>query len=480
MGTARFVSGLVLFVASAGAALVACSGGNPSDPLFQPSPAPNTGTSGPTFHKDIEPILQDHCQGCHSPGNIAPISLMTYADVGPVAGVVAIQTSQRLMPPWGAPTTSECTPPFPWKNDLSLTDAQIATIQAWSQAGAPEGDPKDAPPPRPPSAPGLPGLQADLAPQAPFTAGGSQDEFRCFVLDPKLTSLAYVNGVFFVPGNAKVVHHAVLVTDPTGASAAMADATGSFDCFSFPALPNEAVLGVWTPGGVPIELPPNMGTPMVAGSKLVLQIHYHPAGVASSAPDLTHVQLRYTSARPDYILVTTAVGNYPYALPNGDGRIPQPDDPATGPLFRIPANSSGHIEEMQFTMPATINGAYVPTIWIYGLMGHMHLAGQDIKVDLLKTSTPAGTDTCLMQDPNWRFAWQRFYAYDAPIAQLPILAPGDKIRVRCTYDNTTNNQQLEAARKDQTNGIPTDIYLGEQTLDEMCLAIPQLLVKNTL
>src|SRR5215472_13261415 len=296
--------------------LTACSGGDPSIPV-SPGAPPTTGpqNSAPTFHKDVEPILQDHCQGCHSPNNIAPFSLMTYADASPWAGPMVIQTSQRLMPPWGAPTTSDCAPPLPWKNDNSLSDAQIATIKAWSAAGAPEGNPHDAPAPKPPAPQALDGVQLDLTPQQPFAASGGQDEFRCFVLDPKAAALEYVNGIFFVAGNPKVVHHAVLISDPTGASASMADATGGFDCFSFPVFPEMAILGVWAPGGTPIELPSIIGTPIAPGGKLVLQIHYHPAGVTAADPDLTHVQLRFTSGRPDYVLVTSAVGNYPAPLP---------------------------------------------------------------------------------------------------------------------------------------------------------------------
>jgi hypothetical protein len=337
-----------------------------------------------------------------------------------------------------------------------------------------EGDPKDAPPSRPPGTSGLPGVNLDLAP-APYVTSGDTDDFECFVLDPNLTQDAWVNGVFFVPGNPKVVHHAAIVSDPTRASLSYAGAGGRYNCFGGTKLTSSNLLGVWAPGGVPIDLPPDIGTPVPAGSLLVMQVHYHPAGTTAD-PDATHAQLRFTSGKPTWALYTSAVGNYPTALPGGDGLQPKPTDPPTGPSFRIPANEAAHIESMQFTMPSTINGYPIPPIYVYGVMPHMHLAGFDIKIELDKAD--GSSSACLIQDPDWRFAWQRFYAYDAPIESLPLLAAGDKVKVRCTYNNTVQNQQLEAARKAQTNGIPEDIFLGEETLDEMCLAIPQLLVGN--
>jgi hypothetical protein len=127
---------------------------------------------------------------------------------------------------------------------------------------------------------------------------------------------------------------------------------------------------------------------------------------------------------------------------------------------------------MQFTMPPTKAGAEKQTIWIYGVMGHQHLAGIDVKVDHER-----GTDTqCLLQD-RWDFHWQRMYTYAADVSKLPTLEPGDKIKLRCTYDNSMMNRRLGPEYR--ARGLtPMDLHLGEQTLDEMCLVLPQLLVKN--
>lgn len=210
--------------------------------------------------------------------------------------------------------------------------------------------------------------------------------------------------------------------------------------------------------------------PLAPGSKIIMQIHYSPGG-ASAEPDLTKVQLRVSAEKPKYLLFTAAVGNFGAPLPNGDGLLPGPADDGA-PAFRIPANARQHVESMQLTVPAREQGQENRPIWIYGVMAHQHLAGVDVKVDLEK----AGDSQCLLQD-RWDFHWQRMYAYAAPVTKLPTLDPGDTIRLRCTYDNSMANRRLGAEYR--ARGLqPIDLGLGEETLDEMCLVIPQLLVEH--
>ncbi|HEY3252878.1 MAG TPA: cytochrome c, partial [Polyangiaceae bacterium] len=204
---------------SAGAEGVAQGGSGSAPPL-----------TGVTFHKDVEPILQRSCQSCHVSGGIAPFPLLTYADARPFAAAMVQKTKSREMPPWHAQNTDECTVPLGWKNDTRLSELEIATFDAWNAAGSPEGDANDAPPPRA-QAPGLPGVQQELKPATPFALAPGGDQFRCFVLDPMLSKDSFVNGVFVVPGNAAVVHHVLVFTDPKRTSLAKADASHSYDCF---------------------------------------------------------------------------------------------------------------------------------------------------------------------------------------------------------------------------------------------------------
>ena len=416
--------------------------------------------SGVTFHKDIEPILQRSCQSCHVSGGIAPFPLLSYADARPFGAAMVEQTKSRSMPPWHAQNTDECTVPLGWKNDTRLSELELATFEAWQAGGFPEGNLADAPPSRELS-PGLPGVQLELSPSTPFQLNPGADQFRCFILDPKLDKDSFVNGVFVVPGNAAVVHHVLIFADPSGKSLANADASKSYDCFGGANIGDSQLLTAWTPGGIPMEYPANIAVPLTAGTLLVMQVHYHPHSATDAASDATRLQLRFSSTRPQYNAVNALIGNFRSSLPPSDGLLPGPDDPASGPAFLIPANARAHTETMQFTLG---DSAFAPRL--YGIGGHMHYVGVDEKVSLTHTD---GSSTCLMQIPHWDFDWQRRYDYDAPIDALPKFNQGDKLDIRCTYDNSMANPKVAASLLEQGIAAPRPVSLGEGTLDEMCL-----------
>src|SRR5689334_7516882 len=95
----------------------------------------------PTFSKDVAPIVYKNCTNCHRPGELAPMSLLTYKDARPWAKSIATQVGKGAMPPWHAdPAHGE------FLNDRRLSDRDRATLVAWGNGGAPEGDPKDLPP----------------------------------------------------------------------------------------------------------------------------------------------------------------------------------------------------------------------------------------------------------------------------------------------------------------------------------------------
>lgn len=451
-----------------------------SEPDMKEAPTTEEPTAGPTFHKDVAPILQKSCNGCHSPGEIAPFSLTSYADVKQVAGMVAARTEDRSMPPWGAVETEACKPRFGWKDDSRLSDAEIATIKAWSEAGAPEGDPKDAPAGTG-SAKGLDleGVDLTIEPMKPFVTSGDEDQFRCFVMDPKLTKDTYVNGMRVIPGNAKVDHHAVVFIDPDGESLAKMDADGGYECFATPGINNVRVLGVWVPGGRPTEFPANAGLMIPAGSKIVMQLHYHPAGMVAE-PDLTTVQLRFNDEVPEYRVGFLAFGNFPSQFPNGEGLQPGPND-KNGPEFFIPAGAKGHTETMKITIPEKfIDSSITDGVKLYNAMPHMHYVGTDLKVNIERPSPVNGdpAEECLIETPKWDFNWQQTYAIDAPIEDLPTVKAGDKMTFECTYDNTMDNPFVKRALLEENLSEPRDIVLGEGSLDEMCIGLFNTLIKN--
>lgn len=423
----------------------------------------------PTFHADIEPLLQRSCVSCHSTGGIAPFGLGSYQDAKSVAELIAEVTSERTMPPWGAFETDECRPRHGWKADLRLSGEEIATIEAWSAGGAPEGERALSPAPVASGADELHGAEQELAPMAPFVASGEADQFRCFVLDPELSDTRYLNGWSFLVGNSKIVHHALMFLDERGESEALAGPDGSYECFGGPRVEG-GVVAAWAPGGRPFDAGPNVGAPIPAGSRLVMQIHYHPAG-ATAAPDSTRFQMRFTPSRPEYELLFALVGNYARQFADGDGLQPGPDD-ERGASFRIPAGAHDHVERMRFTLPATMNGHPTPDLHVYGVGPHMHYIGNDVKIDIEHAGGASGKETeeCLLQDPSWDLTWQRLYQVDAAIDELPRLAPGDALKIRCTYDNSLDNPHLRAALRERHTTSPVDVSLGDTAFDEMCLA----------
>src|SRR5579862_7909286 len=99
--------------------------------------APNT-AAPVTFNKEVLPILQKNCQSCHRPGEVAPMSLLTYSEARPWAKAIKTAVASRKMPPWFADSKYGH-----FANDRTMSNADIQTLVAWVDAGAPEGDAKD-------------------------------------------------------------------------------------------------------------------------------------------------------------------------------------------------------------------------------------------------------------------------------------------------------------------------------------------------
>ena len=170
------------------------------------------GTAKPTFAKDVAPIIYQHCAYCHHTGQAAPFELLTYADVSKRAKQIAELVTERAMPPWlPEPGFNH------FQNERILTPEQIATLNAWVAAGAPEGNPADLPP-----APkflgdwylGQPDVIVRLPEPFALPAEGP-DTYRNFVIPIPTDRERFVRALEFRPGNARVVHHAFLAVDGT-------------------------------------------------------------------------------------------------------------------------------------------------------------------------------------------------------------------------------------------------------------------------
>ena len=93
----------------------------------------------PTFTRDVAPILYANCVECHRAGEIAPMSLITYDEARPWARAIKAAVTSRQMPPWFAdPGVGH------FANERRLVDREIATLNAWADAGAPAGNEADA------------------------------------------------------------------------------------------------------------------------------------------------------------------------------------------------------------------------------------------------------------------------------------------------------------------------------------------------
>jgi hypothetical protein len=459
---------------SAIALLGACRRGRAGAPEFEPIAdiVPADPPPKPPTYADVAPILAAHCTGCHTAGGIAPFYLDRYEDARAHAAGIAEQTKSRRMPPWGAIETNECHPPLPWRGDPRLTDADIAILTRWAEAGAPYGEPRT----QALATPTLDYLKnptIEVWPANHYIPPLNREVHRCFVLDPKIPEGAWVDAISMIPDDPHQVHHAMLYTDPGGVAASLADASGGFDCTPTGSLgvnltPNATLMSVWTPGVSHVELPKDVGIRIPPASKLILAVHYAPAE-GPHEHGLWLVQLRTTPTKPSYVLTTVGIGNFGAPFGNGDGLLPGPEDGPSGPVFSIPANSREHVEQMQLTI-----GDVGGPVRLFGVMAHMHLAGTDMRVSLYDPQ--ADRNTCLLET-QWNFHWQHMYEYDAPLDRLPLLATGQKLRLRCVYDNSMQNPHL--ATELLARRMPVhDIELGDGTFDEMCLFIPQLLVRN--
>lgn len=399
-----------------------------------PSPAPPV--TGPTFSKEVVRIFQQHCQTCHHEGDIAPFSLTTYAEAKPHAALIKLMTQTRQMPPW---KPSEGCGDF--KDERRLTVDQIATITKWVDAGAPEGNRADLPTPLDFGSGwrlGQPDLVLSNA--EGFTPPAGTDTYRCFTIPTNLTSDAYVRAVDTHPGNRTVVHHVLSFIDTTGDSVRLDEAEPGpgYTCFGGPGFDLPGTLGGWAPGSPPLELPDGVGFELAAGSRLVMQVHYHPhdgdshastPGAEHIEPDRTEVGIYFAEEKPAKLM-----------------RIV----PLINTTFTIPPHDANYRVDAAFPIPIP----FPLKLWL--IAPHMHLLGKKMTVSM----TPAGgTAQCLIDIPDWDFNWQGAYRYEHPI-DIPA---GARVSLTAYYDNSANNPR-------NPNNPPKPVSWGEATTDEMCIA----------
>jgi hypothetical protein len=440
------------------ALLSAC--GTDVEPLA-PDAAP---VSQLTWYQDVAPVVSKHCMSCHQDGGIAPFALTDYDSARENAQRMLVQIDQGSMPPFNATEESACTPRFGWVDDPRLSVNEKKLLHDWVDQGAAKGEVATVP--APPST-DLAGITRTIKPTTGFAASGDRDQFICYVLDP-VTTGTWLTGLQIRPGVPEVVHHVVLTEIFAGATqdqlVAQHPIGQPFDCSTIQQ-PGDLVVNIWTPGNQPMETPNDLAVPLLQGAKIIMQLHYHPAG-GTHAPDATAIDLRTSSVWPKKMYFVGAFGNAT-AAPQ---LLPDPEDRTTTPEFRIPANSADHTEHMRFTVGDL---GTLTNVRLYSANPHMHLIGSHISGSIERPAARGGDPQkeCLANGP-WNFDWQRTYIYDAPLDQLPSVQQGDIIDIQCKWNNTIENPFVQRALNDQGLVAPVDISLGEGgSTDEMCLEI---------
>jgi hypothetical protein len=442
----------------------------------------------PTWNQDIAPLVSEKCGACHRDAGIAPFSMGDYAATKPWAESMADAAESGRMPPFLAHETADCQPRLAWADDLRLGDAEKAMLRAWAAADAPQGDEDDAAEIVPGALPELEREDLNLTLPHPIEVDGARDIHTCIVLDPELAEDAYVIGSQLIPGNTSVLHHVVSYQvspglDEDGTPQTKKDLlksvrkqTGArpgerYDCFGGVGLEGVGIglLDAWAPGGRANLAPKDAGMPLSRESLVILDTHYHPTGQLE-VDEGTRLSLMFATETPRFINSVVLLGNIEERLDDPEVAaelMRQDDEPAAA--FMIPAGAKDHVEEMAISLRRLPEEGFM----IYEAATHMHYVGRDMRVTLEPAEREglSADDECLIETPAWDFNWQRGYRYDAAErSDLPVLRNDDVLRLRCVYDNTMDNPHVARALADRDLHEPIDVSLGEDTLDEMCIA----------
>ncbi len=381
-----------------------------------------------TFTKDIAPIFQEKCEACHRPDSIAPMSLLTYEEARPWAKAIRERVITRQMPPWHLDKTVGIQK---FKNDRSLSDAQIDTIVKWVDAGAPKGELKDMPAPKQwpdeskwnfASLYGPP----DLVIKSPdWTVPPlGQDAWYKPVIPTGITEPRYVRAIEIRPATVKgrkVTHHALARLQQQEANAA--------DSAADDALGVGGLFMEWAVGKQGEQMRPDTGKLMLPGSKIVFEMHYHSVGEQVT----DHVELGIyfypKGQEPKYRQSLAAL----QSVAGGSRNIDiAPNSTFVSQNF-IPMRRAGRVESFQ---------------------PHMHLRGKAMSMEAI---LPTGQTMMLSHVDHFNFNWHNSYVYADDVA--PLLPKGTILKITSWYDNTRSNKN---------NPDPDQwVGFGDRTVDEM-------------
>ena len=384
--------------------------------------AANTGKpASVTFHKEVLPVLQAKCQSCHRPGEAAPFSLLTFEQARPYAKAMREAVLAKRMPPWFAdPHVGG-----KFANDWSLAEADIKTLAAWADQGAPEGKKSDAKP-NPVFTNGwrIPAPDMVFEMPEPFMVPNTGTvEYHYYILPTGLTEDKWVQLAEARPGYRSVVHHIIaFVREPGSKWLDGAPVNKGFVPAKGGRGMPDGFLAGFAPGTLPTRLRDGQAMLLKAGSDIVFQMHYTTNGKAG--PDQSKLGL---------VFAKEPVKQRVHMLQVQNGR------------FTIPAGATDHPVAAAITLGAEVE--------LLDLQPHMHARG---KTALMKAIYPTGEEEKLLSI-KWDFNWQLAYEY-APGKMMP---KGTRIEGLNTYDNSPNNKY---------NPDPTvEVKWGDQSWEEMMI-----------
>jgi hypothetical protein len=396
-----------------------------------------------TYAKDIAPILQDKCQDCHRSGGMAPMSLLTYQETRPWAKSIRERVVTRQMPPWFIDKSVGLQH---FSNDVSLSNEQIAKINAWVDSGAPMGDVKDMPPPKTFDEDGgwklakIIGKQPDLVIEGPdytMPAHGQDQWFRP-TTSVELSEPRWVRAVEMRPSTPvgrKMFHHVLanLYQDETNAPSAQVKVALGNNGSNFGAGGAGAgLLMEWAIGKGYDTYRPDTGKLLLPGAQIRWEYHVHASGEEIRDHPQLAVYFYPKGETPKYRTYLTLFGA------TGDNTA----------LLDIPPNSIAESQGFHVLKAAARLENFQP---------HMHLRG---KAMLMEAILPDGTVRTLSYVDHFNFNWMTNYIYADDDA--PVLPKGTIIHITAWHDNTRGNPN---------NPDPDQwVGYGDRTVDEMAHA----------
>lgn len=460
----------------AAAAGIALGGG-----LLLASVAVATAVGTPDYHRDIRPLVEANCLGCHSDSGVA-FSMEDQETAYQLGPAMVQAVAARRMPPWLAEPGHQ-----QYVDDRALSPAEIKLFADWAEAGYPKGTVGSGAPAKSAVVPGGK-FAADLSLDVMSDAGylpvqTRKDDYRCFVLDWPMEKSTYVTGFRAVPGNTRVAHHLVLFAiEPQQAARfkalEAAEEGDGYQCFGG-AVPDrlgdpetrkvyeaqhpngmrELRLGHfwlahWAPGMDGYRFPAGTGVRLEPGSVIVAQMHYY-AGFAPGERDQgsrMEFQVAESVEKPAFYLPLTdfrwleSRDNQSMVVPSGE-RATYETSVQLGDLQKMIARIT-KIPEQE-----------IAGLELHSANLHMHRFGSSGRISLTDAQ---GRRETLLSVPRWDLAWQRDFTFAAPKVFPREALKGTRIAVECTFENPA----------EQT------LYGGYGSDEEMCFNFSYIAVQR--